>query len=318
MRSVFVLLAFAITCPAAQAQLDLSKPWYEQPRYPTYSQTTAFPVVVFVGIEPRDVRGLESCYEPIGFAATKKPSIIVLPGGDYGERFGTDASDAEIRHAAGLEASRQAVPFGLKSTADGSPWLPSSEQQRLRAVWPEGVPMPSDLAFYRPAQHVQRSAVTDYPQERRYNVLTVSWLTRRSQWPYDVPGGLDRISRSQWQAFPAVSKSVKPRVFEQIDPSATAYGGRLRRFDREFEAGTTFYDLLVNARGEAFELRAMDYQGGAEPEPMVMFADATKAPPGYVRVKSSACMACHADAGSVRYATGNVVGGGHNFSLPFE
>jgi hypothetical protein len=183
-------------------------------------------------------------------------------------------------------------------------------------MWPKHIPWP-DVTFYAPAKQVQRSAVTDTPQEGRYNELTVGWLPRRSQPPYDVPGGLDHLNKNEWFAYPAVTKDGSVSYQSQIDPFSGAFGGRLRRIDRRFSPATTFFDVLTNADSQIFEIRALTYHTpGQAPEPMVLFADKTKAPEGYQRVSTNACIDCHKDAGSVAYASGNVVGSNFNFSFP--
>jgi hypothetical protein len=291
------------------------------------------PLVIFVGLEDVVVRGAVTLRVG-GLPQHQGPVILIATPTPHGYAYrklggtawtGPDI-EAEIAKHMPREVSRQAIPFDRSSSSpegeptarpdDSGTYLAVSEQNKLLQLWPKHIPIPDGLAFYKPTRKVQRSAVTDMPQEGRMNVLTVGWLDRRSQPPYDVPGGLKDVQRNQWSAFPAVTRGVWVDYFNQIDQFRGAFGGRLRRIDRVFQPGTTFYDLLLNAQGEVFELRAMEYEGRV-PTPMVLFADASKAPRGYHRIGSKDCLSCHADAGSVAYASGNVVGGGYNFSYPY-
>jgi len=275
-----------------------------------------YPYVLFVGQSPVKVGNYQSIRDDKAYDR----SGVYFVMSDRSYRIIADDVLGECRR---LESGPVARPFFGKSlsslgkTADASGvYLAVSEQEALKSVWPKSVPVPQGLSFYVPTRLVQRSAVTDTPQEGRYNELTVGWLGRQSQSPYDVPGGLEGISRGEWSAFPATIKGKEVKYFNKIDPFSGAFGGRLRRIDRSFEGGSVFYDLLVNARGKPFELRAMSFDGDV-PEPMVLFADHSEAPVGYNRVRSKDCLSCHQDAGSVRYASGNVVGGGYNFSFPY-
>jgi hypothetical protein len=170
--------------------------------------------------------------------------------------------------------------------------------------------MPENLAFYRSTKWVQRSAVTDFPQQ--LNVLTVGTLSRpRNEW--SIPGGLRHISRNEWQSYRGIIHTAKQTKFDAVEPNSTAFGGRLRRVDRSFE-GAAFFDLLLNRDGKAFELRAIDLTNGFDP--MVMHHDADAAPRGYARIERAECRNCHARAGESAYASGNVPGGGMIFSFP--
>jgi hypothetical protein len=303
---------------------------------PDYNEAVAsgqLPHVSFVGVAPRPINGVlvshaksiwhEERWQSKGVIVVRSDGYVWLPH---------DADDAMIRR--NLKAvSQPALPFDPSTSADSTtakrddlqalpvgdvdPWLPESEQKRIRAMWPKSIPIPHGLAFYRPTRWVQQSAVTDYPQKGLVDVLTIGSIPRPRREPYNVPGGLAHIPRSEWRAFPAATRGMWVEHFSETVPFSGAYGGKLRRINRQFSGGA-FFDLLVNRDGKAFELRAIEYDDDGNAEAMVVFKDASARPAGYERVKTSACLACHADAGAVRYSSGNAPGGGGNFSLPFK
>lgn len=197
------------------------------------------------------------------------------------------------------------------TTCSAQSWYTDDQQQRIRDRWPQSIPIPEGTKFYRTTKWVQRSAVTDFPQERRYNVLTVGTVTRQlNEW--SVPGGLRGVGG--WHSYLAVVRGAEIREVDAVESAAGAFGGQLRRVDRRFTKAV-FFDLLLDVDYRPFELRAMEVDGDSL-DPIVMWRDSSQAPAGYVRPKRSECVACHRRAGESAYATGNVPGGGGVFSYP--
>lgn len=191
------------------------------------------------------------------------------------------------------------------------PWYSEQEQDRIAARWPSRIAIPKGIKFYRSTKWVQSSAVVDYPQLRLQNVLTAVPIARKfNEW--SVPGGLRGVGG--WRSYLGVVRGAEIRTFDAVEYSAVAYGHKLRRVDRSF-AGAQFFDLLLNADFQPFELRAMASDGG-KLDAVVLWRDSAAAPIGYVRPKRHECVACHRRAGESSYGDGNVPGGGGIFSYP--
>lgn len=225
------------------------------------------------------------------------------------------------------EVSVLASPFERKSAlpdnpdplpvGDDNPWFSDSEQERIRSLWPTGLKFPEGLQFYRPTRQVQRSAVTDFPQKRLVNVLTVSFIPRPSFADYDVPGGLKHVPKSQWKSYVGIQRGKWIQHFDERVAFDGAYGGWLRRHNRIFEPDTVAVDLLVNQDDEPFEVRQIRYEDDGDYRARIAWRDETKAPVGY-NGPGKQCATCHDKTGDVRYTSGNAPGGGANFSLSMK
>lgn len=135
-----------------------------------------------------------------------------------------------------------------------APWLPASEQQAVRDLWPAGVPWPENLKFYRLPRASQVLATSNgLPYYRM----------KFSGDPKDiwtVPGGLWFAPRSSWRnvtglALPTGSAIT---VWLQKHDVLNSFGYYQKEWalDWEFPAGTTAVDVLIKMpENRAFEVR---------------------------------------------------------------
>jgi hypothetical protein len=196
-------------------------------------------------------------------------------------------------------------------------FYPQEKQARIKTYWPESVPFPAGLAFYEPTSYAQSTAVTDYPQTGEQNVLTHEWVPARNEAKYSVPGGLLGTRRSEWYSYVGVVKGRYVTNRLVVFPFSGAFGGLLRKKTWEFDAGTAFYDLLVNTDGRTFHLRVREKLPNGTWEPGILYNDRSAHPRGFVEVRGRQCASCHGDAGSAAYGLG-VRGSDGVFSFPFK
>lgn len=127
-------------------------------------------------------------------------------------------------------------------------------------MWPDGVPMPEGLRFYR------RADTGGHP-----NTLP--------QW--SVPGGLEGVKG--WTSY--FGTTAKP-------PVVWSEGDRWRH---SFRPGSTFAVMLVNDSGRAFEIS----QRRREPDRWVegvIYREWENSPAGYRKLAKD-CSECHSQAG---------------------
>lgn len=301
----------------AQAQAALVHPKIETlkpepgpvPRKSDYDLAMAqcrsdgIPFVTFVGTPSRKVSGLVSVFAGSLSDGTKN-AIIVSTDGRDGRWLKSDATDSQIRQAAGLEQPMRAPPFAPSSsrqglqTADGNPpWLSVGEQNRLMNLWPKSKPGLSDgMRFYKQTQKSQRIAITDErPSLRWYHVLqhdvysnAPTDLNPNSVKPHwRVPGGLHNVEG--WESYTAAYIPEGGVVETQGRPIVGA-GRLLPGYVWSYPDGTIFSDLLVKD-GKAFELR-IRAKDGSQWDSYVAFRDKTAAPIGYHGVGKK-CSECH-------------------------
>ena len=196
-------------------------------------------------------------------------------------------------------------------------FYPQEKQDRIKTYWPDSVPFPAALAFYEPTRYAQSTAVMDYPQTGQYNVLTHEWVPAVDEAKYSVPGGLLGARRSEWYSYVGMVKGRYVTNRLKVFPFSRAFGGLLRKKEWEFDAGTTFYDLLVNTDGRTFQLRVREKLPGGVWEPGILYNDKEAHPRGFAMVRGRQCASCHADAGSAAYGLG-VRGSDGVFSFPFK
>ena len=172
--------------------------------------------------------------------------------------------------------------------------------------------LPEGFVPYEQAQYSQRLSILN---ERDHNVL-VHWSTNDTLFrrvnpnrldPYAVPGGLTvrHHNAGQFSSRAAILFPNRPlRVFtEKVNANAERL---LPKKSWTFPKETVVADVLMNDKGEPFEIRMLE--GGtnhAQWFPKIWFSDLSKAPPGYKPPKVGECMNCHRDAGKQGvYGTG--------------
>jgi len=260
----------------------------------TEAMKTGKPVVCFVGVAPRDIAGVIVCQE-FGLNDGTRNAIVVSRDGKRGYWLSVNATDAEIRRAAGLAVSRAAIPFAV----DDSPWLSVGEQAKVLRMWPKTVDW-SGFRFYRPTQYSQRIAVTNNsPTNAWYHVTRddvwsnapTSFNPNRVDERWRAPGGLANVKG--WESFTAAYLPAEPRTWVQALPIAN--GGMIPGGKRwAFADGTVFADLLTKD-GQAFELRLREKDAGKW-NSFVAYRNRANAPAGYHGVGRK-CAECHDKAG---------------------
>lgn len=308
------------------------------------SSEANMPVVLFVGVYPaRVVKGTTSMY-----LASRKgyPSTCVavcMPDGKGGMFtrdeliLAANATDQQIRTAAGLERAALPAPFALPNAGrdDSGPWLPLAEQARLKALWPHSTPFPQGLRFYKRSVYSQYLAgvaqrgggyntIEPIREDRDYQFSGQSPAlnpNRIGKWL--APGGLDTVPRSQWTSYiGAVIDDARPIHFwEGAIATSNGIGGNLHKKLWQFSHDTTFVDMLTDADDKPFLIRRRDKivaNGKQSWDSYAPFRDRSRFPAGYVNIGNRQCASCHENAdgpeGEVYFI--NVRGGDGTRSFP--
>ncbi len=261
--------------------------------YPSYSDPIYFPAVVFIGTKPREVGGLTSCVEPLGFSGETRPSVAVFyKRGESGLRFDPGISDDAIRAAAkslapGKEQPTRAIPFsprqlrvGEVAAADGDEDI-SGQLTFLK-----------DLEPYTTAQNTQHTQRRDvgYIEAVPRSTLKAEWL---------VPGGLEHARG--WKSRLLKNRTAVATVFlDRPDGDAVLWS-------RSYPNGSVFADVISNAKGKVVEVRVAEKRDGVW-DRFVAFKNHAQAPPGFRKFRSSECAICHNQAGHAAYGAGAIPG----------
>lgn len=257
------------------------------------AKVKGLPLVVFVGVEPFEVRGAVSCWAyALDNGAITNGVVVAVPDREVGlswrDTLPGNASEESIRRAAGLGASPPAIPFynpssspkpGQRRTADDS-WL-------LRQL-----PFLSELEPYDTATRVQYT-------ERRETGYIASYPRSSAEAKWNVAGGL---------------LGVRGWTNELLRKAKMGVGlGRVRgdaiTWQPTYEDGAVFADVLRNERGVVFEVRVAEKNDGVW-DRYVAYRDAGAFPPGYSPIRRSSCQECHAVAGDALYGNSPAVPGG--------
>jgi hypothetical protein len=154
--------------------------------------------------------------------------------------------------------------IALLATTSFGQWLPESEQQRLRALWPNGVSIPKGLKFYRLTPAYQNLVVMngrDYrafhsANQDRNNSLPI-WLT---------PGGLTFSDRREWRNAVGLAIPEGSAIEWWLESIAVPNAPRdLPALRWSFPNGTIAVDMLTHAGEDGercFELRTREKHDG--------------------------------------------------------
>ena len=132
-----------------------------------------------------------------------------------------------------------------------APWLPEAEQAALRALLPEGVPIPSTLKFYRLLQVYQSLYFLNGHEQRDIVPAT------DQKDPWRVSGGMHWTPAVQWRNATGLALPAGSRIQvygEYVDAGAP---GPVQKIMWRFPTGTVAYDVLIR-RGSperVFEVR---------------------------------------------------------------
>ncbi len=248
--------------------------------------TGPLPGALFVGIDPRKVNGVV-----VGMDDPKEGwgvGVYVMVQGEDGFTYchclPASASDADIcKWAAVKPASApervvqpSAVPFDnrkpsllsagdLPAPADANryatgPWLPQAEQEKVKALWPEGVPFPDTLKFYKLRPASQRVASFNSPGQnnnRRFVVPTVGAENANRDFPWIGSGGMDWAKPGTWRNVTgmALPRGSKIQWWLAQMPLKNSFGNIQMEgaMHWEFPTGTQMFDVLVRKNDDGTE-----------------------------------------------------------------
>ncbi len=187
------------------------------------------------------------------------------------------------------EVSMRYMMYLVLTMTQAQPPLEHGEQDRLAALWPASVPMPSGMRFYAKTRYTQRIAVTNDRESNFPYRLDQDdhWSNAPSApnpnrlFPWAVSGGLHESTGWESHAAVYLPPGKKILVWRQRVPVPSS--NPLRKICWEYPEGTVFADLLV-ADGECFTLRLREKLAGGWRSRV---AGARKA-----------CAECHDHAGS--------------------
>lgn len=286
----------------------------------TYSEGSAQaakegrPLVVFVGCPPRQVPGTLTCIATSLPGVAGPAVVIALPDGRgwlaWESTLPATATDAAILRVAGLEV-RRATPVPFERTSAGELVLAGgiriAEDDLAAGPWPKSLPKPKDAVRYRRAERTQRTF--DRNITGRAFIESVPRGLLESKW--NVPGGLDGVHG--WTS--TLYRGSGNRVREWRGPVDPGILYSEVTYQRSYDDGAWFADVLTNDRGQVFEVRYAEKCDGAWNR-YIAFKNAAARPKGYVGVRQ-ACSACHnMFPGSGTYGTAYIAGGDGVFSDP--
>ncbi len=219
------------------------------------------------------------------------------------------ASVMDVRRAVdSRKEARAASPSPFRRPGELSA-PPTAEGEIGRGPWPESLPFPEEMQRYTPARYTQEIAVTD-GRDR------ISRVPRRNlELKWQVPGGMEGVHG--WRSDLYRYVPAAPQVW--VGNIAVWNGSNFqqnRGWRRAYRDGTFFADVLSNDKGEVFEVRYREKEGGRWFN-HVAFRNKAARPRGYVAIRTNQCASCHDQAGTGGYGTGLVPGGDGVLSDPF-
>ena len=299
----------AITPPVATTPPH--PPISQFPDYDTARQQAAVggkPLVVFVATKPRQVPGTLASFTS-RLKGVEGPTVVVArPYGagrlEWVATLPANATDAQIRAALGLEASRAATffrrPGEARRTADDS--------KKVAGPWPKSLPFWKGMQRFFPSRNTQEIAVTN----NRDRITPIPRLNREPKWL--VPGGM--VGVDGWRSDLYRFVPAEPRTWVGNIPVWNGFNHQNNRgWLREYADGTFFVDVL-SVDDRVFEVRVAEKTDGRWTH-YVAFKDVASRPDGYVGLNQS-CVSCHAEAGHGNYAAPLVPGGDFVLSDPFQ
>ena len=200
-----------------------------------------------------------------------------------------------------------AAPFSgvaPRATADGDertagPWLSSAEHQRIRSLWPVGVPWGQRLKFYTLAPRYQNLYTMNNGTFHGRNIDPL----HHEQRTFTVSGGMTDVDASTWNSVKGLDIPAGKTIDvweEYVDVLAYA---DVPRYRWSFPEGARAYDVLFNGTGDIFEIRTRTKtEDGWLPE--IVHRDKEAAPVGFRG--ASDCTACHSHTAEVVNVPGRI------------
>jgi hypothetical protein len=136
-----------------------------------------------------------------------------------------------------------------------APWLVQKDQARLKSLWPEEVPWPETMKFYKLPMAQQRIKILD---DRSYYAFHLTDKDEEKE-IWTVSGGLHSSPRSEWGNVTGLAipkgKKIKIWIGQRAIPRT---GQLLDSLEWEFPTGTVAVDVLIRIKPKqqyVFELR---------------------------------------------------------------
>jgi hypothetical protein len=236
------------------------------------------PFLVYVGGDARKVPGVPAVRDDAFPTKYTVCAVLVMDGSAYVLEDGTTAQD--VRRWAGLEVrpggddpfdpsykrvgQRSAQSDDRAGDLGRGPWLPDAEQAKIKAMWPEGVPFPATLKFYKLPRASQEVSVTN--DQVNYNFHYASGDNVNLRYPYVGSGGFDFVEDGTARnvtgmAIPAGSRikvwTQRKPVFAGSDRYGWLFGDN--GFQREvslfwaFPSDTQVFDVLIRKNADGTE-----------------------------------------------------------------
>jgi hypothetical protein len=237
------------------------------------------------------------------------PFVMVWPmEGSSGWKFSCDAEDWRILQRAFPErqVSQPATFFEQPQRyagRDADPWLSSSETDKIKAMWPNGVAWNPNVKWYN-LSPVYQSLTT--MNNGRTKVNTPTSIYDRDTMSGDgaeltVSGGL---AGHRFRSIKGIDFAGKKVIVWQEATDVRAFA-LVPRWRWQFQQGTVAYDFLLNGHGQPFELRSQTKGSGYEWETDILFKDVSARPAGYEGLKQS-CVSCHGRTAAVLDVPGKI------------
>lgn len=180
-----------------------------------------------------------------------------------------DATNAQIDKAF-KGVSQPADPFGdpfsgsnkrlARRTADDSPWLAVSEQKKVRDMWPDGVPLPDTLKFYKLAPASQSVAAFGYPgagNNHRFVPPSIGDENPNREFPWIGSGGMDHARKGTWRNVTGMSIPNGTNIEAWRAPMEVknSFGSIQHEVavHWQFPSGTQMFDVLIRKNDDGTE-----------------------------------------------------------------
>lgn len=231
------------------------------------------PFVVFIGVDRRYIRGTvsygvsEGAFD--GYPA--KGVLVADASGNLKAELSPSASDAQIASAIKGVTVQQPDPFEQSNRRgvlkrrvadDDSPWLPVGEQDKVFAMWPQGVPRPETLKFYSLPKASQAVAALNTPGKDggppiiMFTHHTESVSNINHQFPYIGSGGMDWAEKGTWRNITGLSipEGKKIKVWKDWKPLNVGNNFQEERaLFWSFPTGTEAFDVLIRKNKDGSE-----------------------------------------------------------------
>jgi hypothetical protein len=239
-----------------------------KPKTETYDEAMAtannlrLRVVVSVGVQVRNIDSAK-CVAVADSSFKGYPAKCVIVSntdGSWRATLPATATDDDILTCEQQRTvSRPASPFDNRPAADDNgPWLPVGEQKAVRDMWPEGVPFPSTLKFYRlpKASQVVAAYQSQVVPIIRFTGIKGDADNINREFPYTTSGGMDYAEPGTWRNVTglAIPEGKRIEAWRQFKPlhNGSNYQDESALF-WQFPKGTEVFDVLIRKNKDGSE-----------------------------------------------------------------